>query len=83
MQDILDAVNHTNLIDSPGLLSRNHQLFLGLVTAQVQTPEQIGDIVIKTNGDVPVRIRDIGDGVAFRRRRSTPWSPRTESRPCW
>ena len=60
LQDILDAVNHTNLIDSPGLLSRNHQLFLGLVTAQAQSPDQIGDIVIKTNGDVPVRIRDIG-----------------------
>jgi len=60
LQDILDAVNHTNLIDSPGLLSRNHQLFLGLVTAQAQSPDQLGDIVIKTNGDVPVRIRDIG-----------------------
>lgn len=60
VQDILDAVNHTNLIDSPGLLSRNHQLFLGLVSAQVQTPDQIGDIVIKNAGDVPVRIRDIG-----------------------
>ena len=60
LQDILDAVNHTNLIDSPGLLSRNHQLFLGLVTAQAQNPDQLGDIVIKTNGDVPVRIRDIG-----------------------
>ena len=32
LQDILDAANHTNLIDSPGLLSRNHQLFLGLLT---------------------------------------------------
>ncbi len=60
LQDILDAVNHTNLIDSPGLLSRNHQLFLGLVTAQAQSPDQIADIVIKTNGDIPVRIRDIG-----------------------
>src|SRR6266852_3756270 len=51
LQDILDAVNHTNLIDSPGLLTRNHQLYLGLVTAQVQTPEQIGDIVIKNVSD--------------------------------
>src|SRR3984893_1150278 len=34
LQDILDAVNRTNLIDSPGLLTRNHQLFLTLVTAQ-------------------------------------------------
>jgi multidrug efflux pump subunit AcrB len=60
LQDILDAVNHTNVIDSPGLLSRNHQLFLGLITAQAQNPNEIGDIVIKTTNDVPVRIRDIG-----------------------
>ena len=59
LQDILDAVNHTNLIDSPGLLSRNHQLYLGLLTAQVQNPEQISDIVIKTTNDVPVRIGDV------------------------
>jgi multidrug efflux pump subunit AcrB len=60
LQDILDAVNHTNLIDSPGLLSRNHQLFLGLITAQVHSPQEIGDIVIKNTNDVPVRIGDIG-----------------------
>src|SRR3984893_9776398 len=60
VQDILDAVNRTNLIDSPGLLARNHQLYLALITSQVQTPEQIGDIVMKTVNDVPVRIRDIG-----------------------
>ena len=60
VQDILDAVNHTNLIDSPGLLNRNHQLFLGLITAQVQNPDQIGDIVIKNVNDTPVRIKDIG-----------------------
>src|SRR6266481_5145629 len=60
LQDVLDAVNHTNLIDSPGLLTLNHQLFLTLVTAQVKTPEEIGDIVIKNINAVPVRVRDIG-----------------------
>jgi multidrug efflux pump subunit AcrB len=59
LQDILDAANHTNLIDSPGLLSRNHQLFLGLVNSQVHSPEEIGDMVIKNVNDVPVRVRDI------------------------
>jgi multidrug efflux pump subunit AcrB len=59
LQDILDAVDKTNLIDSPGLLSRNHQLFLGLVTAQVQTPEQIGDIVVKDANGIPVSVRDV------------------------
>ena len=58
--DILDAVRKTNLVDSPGLLERNHQLFLGLVTGQVTTPEQIADTVIKnTPAGIPVRIRDV------------------------
>jgi multidrug efflux pump subunit AcrB len=60
LQDILDAANHTNLIDSPGLMTYNHQLFLALVNGQVRTPEEIGDIVVKTVSDVPVRIRDVG-----------------------
>src|SRR5258706_1199473 len=59
LQDILDAANHTNLIDSPGLLTRNHQLFLGLVNSQVHSPDEIDDMVIKNVNDVPVRVRDI------------------------
>ena len=60
--DILDAVRRTNLIDSPGLLNRNHQLFLALVNGQTRNPAQIADIVIKkTKSGVPVRIRDVAD----------------------
>ena len=58
--DILDAVRRTNLIDSPGLLERNHQLYLALVSAQVHTPEEISNIVVKSTKDgVPVRIREV------------------------
>ena len=58
--DILDAVRRTNLIDSPGLLERNHQLYLGLVSAQVHTPEEIANIVVKSTKDgVPVRIEEV------------------------
>src|SRR6185436_1731968 len=32
--EIVDAINRTNVIESPGMLDRNHQLFLGLVTSQ-------------------------------------------------
>jgi multidrug efflux pump subunit AcrB len=60
LQDILDAANHTNLIDSPGLLTRNHQLFLGLINSQVHSPDEIADMVIKNVNDIPVRVRDIG-----------------------
>jgi CzcA family heavy metal efflux pump len=58
--DILDTMKRTNLIDSPGLFDRNHQLVLGLISAQVRNPQQIADIVIKnTPGGIPVRIGDV------------------------
>jgi CzcA family heavy metal efflux pump len=58
--EILDALKRTNLVDSPGLLEYNHQLVLGLVSGQVRSPEEIGQIVIKTSAaGVPIRIGDI------------------------
>ena len=58
--DILEAVRRTNLIDSPGLLERNHQLYLGLVNGQVRTPQEIANAVIKnTPAGIPVRIGDV------------------------
>jgi len=60
VSDILDAVRRTNLIDSPGLLEHDHQLFLGLVNGQVRTPDEIAKAVIKsTPAGIPVRIGDI------------------------
>ncbi len=65
--DLLDAVRRTNLIDSPGLLEQNHQLYLALVNGQVTNPEQLSQIVIKsTPAGVPVHIGDVatvGPGV--------------------
>ena len=58
--DILDSVRRTNLIDSPGLLPQNHQLYLGLVDAQVRDPQQIGNVVVKsTPAGVPIHIQDV------------------------
>ena len=59
--DIVSAVNRTNVIDSPGFLTRNHQLFLGLITGQVRTAEDIGAIVVKHVNNVPVRVQDVGN----------------------
>jgi multidrug efflux pump subunit AcrB len=59
--EIVTAINRTNVIDSPGLLNRNHQLFLGLVDAQVHGPDDIGNIVVKHASNLPVRVRDVGD----------------------
>ncbi len=60
VNDILDSIRRTNLIDSPGLIENNHQLVLGLVSGQVRTPDQIGQIVVKTSSaGVPIRLGDI------------------------
>jgi CzcA family heavy metal efflux pump len=61
VQDILDAIRKTNLIDSPGLIEHEHQLVLGLISGQVRSPDQLGQIVIKTSpAGVPIRVGDIG-----------------------
>ena len=60
VSEILESIRKTNLIDSPGLIENNHQLVLGLVSGQARTPEQIGQIVVKTStGGIPVRLGDI------------------------
>lgn len=60
VNDLLNAVQQTNLVDSPGLLEQNHQLYLGLISGQVRDPAQIANIVVKnTPAGVPVRIGDV------------------------
>src|SRR2546422_6227921 len=60
VNDILDSIRRTNLIDSPGLIENNHQLVLGLISGQVRTPEQIGQIVVKTStAGIPIGLGDI------------------------
>jgi len=58
--DIVSAINRTNVIDSPGLLSRNHQLFLGLITGQVHSPEDVASVVVKHVNNVPIHVGDLG-----------------------
>ncbi len=58
--DILNAVKATNLVDSPGLFERNHQLVLGLVTGQARNAGDLANTVIKnTPAGLPVRIGDV------------------------
>ncbi len=58
--DLLDAVRRSNLIDSPGLFESNHQLVLGLISGQVQNPEQLSQLVVKTTpAGIPIRIADV------------------------
>ncbi len=58
--DLVNAVQASNIIDSPGLYEANHQLILGLVGAQAHDADQLGRLVIKmTVGGAPVRVSDV------------------------
>jgi CzcA family heavy metal efflux pump len=58
--DLVNAVQASNIIDSPGLYEANHQLILGLVGAQAHDAEQLGHLVVKTTpAGVAVRITDV------------------------
>ncbi len=58
--DLSNAVQTSNIIDSPGLYEANHQLILGLVGAQVHDADHLAQLVVKiTPGGAPVRVGDI------------------------
>ena len=58
--DIVNAVQASNIVDSPGLYEANHQLILGLVGAQAHDADQLGRLVVKvTPGGAAVRVADV------------------------
>jgi len=60
IQDLVNAIQASNIIDSPGLYEANHQLILGLVGAQVHDIEGIRQLIVKTTPTgAPVRIADV------------------------
>jgi CzcA family heavy metal efflux pump len=58
--DLVNAIQASNIVDSPGLYEANHQLILGLVGAQVHDAEQLKQLVVKTTaGGAPVHVADV------------------------
>jgi CzcA family heavy metal efflux pump len=58
--DLVNAIQASNIVESPGLYEANHQLILGLVGAQVHNAEQLRQLVIKTTAaGAPVRVADV------------------------
>src|SRR3984957_8916658 len=58
--DLVNAVQTSNIIDSPGLYEADHQLILGLVGAQAHDVDQLARLVVKTTPlGAPVRISDV------------------------
>ena len=58
--DLVNALQASNIIDSPGLYEANHQLILGLVGAQAHDADQLGRLVVKTTtAGVAVHVSDV------------------------
>jgi CzcA family heavy metal efflux pump len=58
--DLVNAVQTSNIIDSPGLYEADHQLILGLVGAQAHDVNALSQLVVKTTvSGAPVRISDV------------------------
>ncbi len=58
--DLVNAIQASNIVDSPGLYEANHQLILGLVGAQVHDIDGLRQLVVKsTAAGAPVRLSDV------------------------
>ncbi len=60
--DLVNAIQASNIVGSPGLYEANHQLILGLVGAQVHDADGLRQLVVKTTAaGAPVRVADVAD----------------------
>ena len=62
LTDLVNAVQNSNIIESPGLYQANHELILALVGAQAHDIAHLASLVVKTTpSGAPVRISDVAD----------------------
>jgi CzcA family heavy metal efflux pump len=58
--ELVNAVQESNIIDSPGLYEANHELILGLIGAQAHSAAELTNLVVKTSsGGVAIRVGDV------------------------
>jgi CzcA family heavy metal efflux pump len=48
ISELVNTVDASNIVDSPGLYQDHHELVLGLVGAQVHNADELGQLVVKT-----------------------------------
>jgi len=65
ISDLVNAIQQTNLVQSPGLYEANHQLVLSLVGDQAANLPQLAAISVKaTPAGVPIHLSDVADVTA-------------------
>ena len=60
-RDVLEALAENNANVGAGYIEKSGEQYLIRVPGQVTNEEEIRDIVIRTESDVPIRIRDVAD----------------------
>jgi multidrug efflux pump subunit AcrB len=62
LTDLVNSVQSSNIIDSPGLYEANHELILALVGAQAHDAAHLASLVVKTTpSGAPVRVSDVAE----------------------
>jgi multidrug efflux pump subunit AcrB len=60
--ELTNAIQSSNIIDSPGLYEQDHQLVLGLIGAQAHDVQSLRELTVKTTaGGAPVRVGDVAE----------------------
>jgi multidrug efflux pump subunit AcrB len=60
ISDLLNAVDRANLIQSPGLIDHNHQLYLDLISGQARSLPEIDNIYVKKDpSGNPLYVHDV------------------------
>ncbi len=59
LQDVSDALTKNNLVAPAGMIEENYHLYLTTVDGRVQSPEDIGNIVIAVRDNHPICVRDV------------------------
>jgi len=58
--DLVNAIQASNIVTSPGLYQAHHELILSLVGAQVHSADELRQLVVKaTPAGAPVRVADV------------------------
>ena len=64
IMDLTNAIQNSNIVDSPGLYQQDHELVLGLVGAQAHSIDELRQLSVKsTVNGAPVRVGDVADVV--------------------
>jgi CzcA family heavy metal efflux pump len=59
IQDVSDAIAHTNFVASTGLLSDNYRLYLSLLSGLLKTTDDVANTVVTVRQGVPILVKDV------------------------